>query len=730
MATLVLSAVGTLVGGPLGGALGALLGRTVDQTLLFRPRDREGPRLVDLAVQSSQYGSAFAHVHGRARIAGTVIWATDLKERRIREGGGKGRPGTTRYSYSVSFAVALSARPIASVGRIWAEGNLLRGADGVFTSETDFRLHDGHGDQSVDPLIAAAEGVGQCPAYRGLAYAVFEDMALEEFGNRIPSLTFEVIGTDGEVQLNRLMAELVDALPSPRGDQAVAGWSLTGDTRRDAIQAIAAGFPVALSEEDGFLRTAWREAAAGPDMTITNRMLLPREQEAIGFLERRRSVRATGALALRYYEPERDYQPGLRRAGASSDGRVEHIDVPAVMTAGRAQQRVNELLRLDRDGRERIRLRLALFDMDLLPGKVVAIEGMAGEWLVRRWQWGAEGVDLELESRGKASGASTEVSDPGRSISSPDGPIGETRLAIFDLPSPMDRPMSHPHIGIAAAGRQPGWRGAHVYEADDAALPGEILDFLRIGATLGDVVVGPGPGSSLIRDDLNTITVELVRDGPFVLANADDDALSRGANMAMVGRELLQFARAEPMGDRTFRLSGLWRGRGGTEDAISAHGTDESFVLVNDALVLVDPDRVSARPDFQALAQGRGDAVPVHAGLTDIGRAMRPLAPVHPVCDVDADGSVTLRWVRRSRSGFAWRDQVEVPLDEAFEAYRVIILADGTEVAAIEVAAPSLAIDTVTMAHFRSAATVSLDALIVQRGALGVSSAVTVPLPR
>lgn len=290
--------------------------------------------------------------------------------------------------------------------------------------------------------------------------------------------------------------------------------------------------------------------------------------------------------------------------------------------------------------------------------------------------------------------------------------------------------MSHPHVAIAAAGRAPGWRGAHVYEANDAALPGEMLDFLRIGATLGDVIAVPGLGSSLIRDDINTLTVELVRDGPFALVNADDDALSRGANMAMVGRELLQFARAEPMGGRIFRLSGLWRGRGGTEDAISAHGPGETFVLVNDALTLVDPDRVGVRTYFQALAQGRGDAVPVHAGVTDIGRAMRPLAPVHPVCAVDGSGGVMLRWVRRSRTGFAWRDQIDGPLDETFEAYRVVILADGVEIASVNVAEPSLAIDTVTLAGFRSLATMSLDARIVQRGALGVSPPVIVALPR
>ena len=62
------------------------------------------------------------------RVAGTVIWSTDLIEDRNREGGGKGRPATTSYSYSASFAVALSARPVRAVHRIWADGKLLRGA--------------------------------------------------------------------------------------------------------------------------------------------------------------------------------------------------------------------------------------------------------------------------------------------------------------------------------------------------------------------------------------------------------------------------------------------------------------------------------------------------------------------------------------------------------------------------------------------------------------------------
>ena len=137
MATLILTAVGTAVGGPVGGAVGAILGQAADQRL-FAPKGREGPRLGELAVQTSAYGTAIPKIFGRMRAAGTVIWATDLRERRSASGGGKGQPKTVAYSYSANFAVALSARRGCAVGRICADGKLLRGLAGDFKSATKF----------------------------------------------------------------------------------------------------------------------------------------------------------------------------------------------------------------------------------------------------------------------------------------------------------------------------------------------------------------------------------------------------------------------------------------------------------------------------------------------------------------------------------------------------------------------------------------------------------------
>ena len=70
MATLVLTAIGTVIGGPLGGAIGGLIGSQIDHAIVGGPH-REGPRLKELGVSTSSYGSPIPRHHGRMRVPGT-----------------------------------------------------------------------------------------------------------------------------------------------------------------------------------------------------------------------------------------------------------------------------------------------------------------------------------------------------------------------------------------------------------------------------------------------------------------------------------------------------------------------------------------------------------------------------------------------------------------------------------------------------------------------------------
>ncbi|WP_019961420.1 baseplate multidomain protein megatron [Woodsholea maritima] len=150
------------------------------------PRGPDGPRLSELAIQTSTEGQFIPILYGRMRLAGQVIWAARFKEYVTKaDRPGKGGGGARQYTYSLSFAVGLCEGEIAGIGRIWANGQELD------QTELVYRVHTGTPDQAPDPLIAAIEGAA--PAYRDLAYVVFEDLPLDPFGQRIPNLSFEVI---------------------------------------------------------------------------------------------------------------------------------------------------------------------------------------------------------------------------------------------------------------------------------------------------------------------------------------------------------------------------------------------------------------------------------------------------------------------------------------------------------------------------------------------------------
>lgn len=206
-----LSVLGAQLGGAtIGGFAGSVLGSSLDRAL-FAQHAIDGPRLETLQIQTSTEGAAMPIVFGRGRIAGQVIWASRFQEHHDRQGGGKGGPRVSHYSYSISLAVGLCEGEIGGVGRIWANGELLD------QSVHPYRLYTGAEDQPPDPLIQAVEGVADAPGFRGLAYAVFEDLPLEAFGNRVPSFAFEVFrspwGGEGETRLEDTV-KAIDLIPA------------------------------------------------------------------------------------------------------------------------------------------------------------------------------------------------------------------------------------------------------------------------------------------------------------------------------------------------------------------------------------------------------------------------------------------------------------------------------------------------------------------------------------
>ncbi|TWD46990.1 putative tail protein [Agrobacterium vitis] len=202
MATVVFQAAGAAVGslfGPvgtmLGRAVGALAGNAVD-TMLLGGKTVTGSRLATARIGGASEGAALNRLYGTARIGGSLIWATRFEEALTSERSGSKSSGSQSktYHYYANIALALCEGPVAGLRRVWADG------EEIDLRAVEMRFYPGTENQGIDPLIAAKQGGSNAPAYRGVAYVVFERLPLDTYGNRIPVLQFEVMRPRGYLE--------------------------------------------------------------------------------------------------------------------------------------------------------------------------------------------------------------------------------------------------------------------------------------------------------------------------------------------------------------------------------------------------------------------------------------------------------------------------------------------------------------------------------------------------
>jgi len=253
MATIVLSAVGAAAGASIGGGIlglssvviGRAVGRVIDQRIMGSGSEAVETGKVDrFRLNGASEGSPIAQIYGRGRVGGQVIWASRFRENQSTSGGGgKGAPASpkvTEYSYSVSLAIALCEGEITRVGRVWADGEEFAREDLIL------RVYTGSPDQLPDPKIEAVEGAGNVPAFRGVAYCVFEDLDLGQFGNRVPQLSFEVMRPaqdDGELASDLAGGIRGVSLIPGTGEYALATTPVYFDKGIGDVEAVNADTP-------------------------------------------------------------------------------------------------------------------------------------------------------------------------------------------------------------------------------------------------------------------------------------------------------------------------------------------------------------------------------------------------------------------------------------------------------------------------------------------------------
>ncbi len=688
---------------PWTAALVGLAGAYLDTKIFGKTTTFEGQRLSDLSLQASTYGLPIPKVYGRFRVGGNIIWGTNYVEHRKEESsGGKGGGSKTKtitYTYSVSVAIGLHDGPINGISRVWADGKEV--TEKFFGAEPSIAntIYYGTEEQEPDPFIQSIESEKFIPAYRGLAYIVLKDFNVTDFGNRIPNFTFEIVrAVDGlESVIKEVSNSAGLATTGIEHDVAmdskdfwldhVRGMMTTADeTYRAKLEKLATLHDFFAVETNGTIEFRYKRGCE--TYPVLNDYFGAKDgnqaAEKMYDVTRQHDMELPRSVTVSYLSLDKEYQSGSMDAVRPTVKNQNIVKVgleDIVLSDAEAKTLAEQKLYEAWVRRSTIKLILPIWWAFLAPGDIILCElaGRNRTVQITKTTYAPPGViSVEATDVGGNTYSRTERSADAEIQPSPRIEPSLVTLHLLDIPKlPADTSTT---LNLYAAATGKPYYGAALYETRDGGASWTLKGLLDNATAAGATTTLLTDGVTDFWDEANAVVVQLIAGA---LESRPEIDVLNGYNAAVVGNEIIQFRMAELIGDRTYRLSGLLRGRLGTEDQVGSHAAGERFVLLEAAtLVLVNApitDWYAERmyrigPVIESVASELYQTIT----FTNQARAYRPWSVCHIAGSRDANGRLTLTWCRRDRSGGEWLDGSDIAMSEQVEKYELDIMAGAT----------------------------------------------------
>ena len=394
---------------------------------------------------------------------------------------------------------------------------------------------------------------------------------------------------------------------------------------------------------------------------------------------RQQEIELPRAVDVVYVNSDADYQEGSQRAirqGTSSQS-MTAISVPIVMTDTEAKAIADRTLYAAWQEREKFRFSTSRKFAKYEPTDIMTASGRAVRVLEK-----SETTSGVIEWTGVAAiAAATFVqgSVPGTGegfVPQVPPSIQGTTLRLIDLPLMSDSDAASGFYAVMAGAIDTNWRGATLFKSVDSG-----VNYLaitsnatadRIGQTT--TTLADWAGGNWF-DEFNTVTVELTP-GSAALTSSSELGVLNGANMCVIGYEVLQYKTATLVSLRTYVLSGLLRGRRGTEWRQAGHATGDLFAALPASVnVYAEAAEIGLSRLYKAVTSGLALNVTAAVTYANAGLALTPFSPCQIGGGRDGSGNITINWCRRSRYGGDGMLDVDPVLGEPTEWYTITIYA-------------------------------------------------------
>lgn len=481
----------------------------------------------------------------------------------------------------------------------------------------------------------------------------------------------------------RVGIEPADIDVSALGSDTITGYAIA---RRDSLRSALAPLQIAyrfdVVESDNVIKFVKRGGAAVADIPEDDLAARFAGQEPPAPIAnvRKLETELPREVAVNFDDRNFDYQISTqyaRRLTGLSDEQIT-VDLPLVLTSAQAAGAAEFILYSAWAERNGITIVLSREYAYLEPTDVVTLTAAGVDYLVR--------IVDKMESGGLITFncVSEDVDVVDTVATGVDAPTGSTTvgvggpavLALLDMPLLRDID-DGPGFYAAAAGYFDGWSGAELWVSRDEGTTYErtSTSFLEPNVMGSALTVLGTFGGGNVFDESSSVQVQVFGGE---LSSTTSALVLAGANAAYLGGELIQFRTATLDAAGRYTLTGLLRGRKGTEQYMTTHAIGDQFVLLD----LATTKRVAlATADigipliFKAPSFGQSVAEAAAVRFTPAGVGLKPLAPVHIRAGRTANASwdITIAWTRRARKNAEWRDYVDVPVDDTPEAYEVEI---------------------------------------------------------
>ncbi len=560
-------------------------------------------------------------------------------------------------------------------------------------------LYYGTEDQQPDPFIQSIESGKYVPAYRGLAYIVFKDLFVTDYGNRIPNFTFEITRTVDD--LENILKEIsisaglsvsgvskdVDFAAKEFWTTKVHGMMTSADdTYRNKIEKLAVLHDFFAVETNGMIEFKYKEACN----------VYPVPPEFFGAKEgnkaedkqyevsRMHDMELPRTVTVSYLSYDKDYQSGSMDAVRPTirNENIVKIDLDDIVLSDSiaktlAEQKLYEAwIR-----RSTIKLSLPLWWAFLAPGDILAcnLSGRQRTVQITKTSFMPPGViHVEATDIGGNTYSRVERAADSEVLASPRVPPSPIMFEFLDIPLLPNDNSTAINMFCAASGNP--YYGAALYETKDGGASWVLKGILDNSAKMGYTTNQLLPGITDFWDNANSLTVVLSKG---TLESRPEIDVLNGYNAAVIGEEIVQFKTAELIAEQTYKLSGLLRGRLGTEDKVNTHAEVERFVLLESATLGKFSSSISdwnteRTYRFGPTTESVTDISYDEVKFTNTARAYQPWSVCNIAGSRNENGRLTITWCRRDRSGGEWLDGSDIAMTEQSEKYEIDIMSGST----------------------------------------------------